>query len=344
MRVLLVSPLPPPSGGMARWTQLFLEACSKADISVSLVNTSISEQRSKNEKRDFSLIDEINRSKRIVKEVKEATKKDNPSVVHLCSSCSRYGLIRDYLCVKAIKEKPLIFHCHCNISDQARTRFSKWILKRIVLKCKNVIVLNSFSKKTIDDISAKKALVIPNFVEDIDELKKHAVAQHISKVVFVGHVKKSKGIRELFQTAVTLKDITFNVVGPIQELPEDIDVPQNVQLIGEVKQEDVSQYLAEADVFVFPSHTEGFANVMLEAMLAGLPIVATDVGANRDMIENRGGIIVPVNDYRSLVKAINELDGYETRIAISNWNQEKVLTQYTQSTVVPKIIKCYEEL
>lgn len=42
MKVLLVSPLPPPSGGMARWTQLFNEGCKLSDIDVKIINTSIS--------------------------------------------------------------------------------------------------------------------------------------------------------------------------------------------------------------------------------------------------------------------------------------------------------------
>lgn len=328
---------------MARWTQLFLASCDKFGVKVSLVDISISEQRSKNKKRAINLLDEINRTRRIIRNMKKTIESDNPDLIHLCSSCSRYGLMRDYLCVNALKRKPFVFHCHCNIGDQAKTKFSRYLLKKITKKSKRVIVLNSSSKSIIERIDAEKALLVPNFVEDVEILPPHYTSQHIEKVLFVGHVKQSKGIEELFRMALALEHITFNIVGPVQELPKEISMPSNVNLIGEVDQSSVKGYMAESDVFVFPSHTEGFANVMLEAMEAGLPILATDVGSNRDMIEDKGGLIVPVNDYNNLIESIIKMDNFKARSEMSSWNQKKVLTHYTQSSVIPQLLKCYEE-
>jgi glycosyltransferase involved in cell wall biosynthesis len=66
--------------------------------------------------------------------------------------------------------------------------------------------------------------------------------------------------------------------------------------------------LHESDVFANPSHTEGFPRSVLEAAAAGLPIVATDVGGTREIIEHRkSGILIPAKNISALVSALTEL-------------------------------------
>jgi glycosyltransferase involved in cell wall biosynthesis len=68
---------------------------------------------------------------------------------------------------------------------------------------------------------------------------------------------------------------------------------------------DISRYFAAADVFVLPSHSEGSSNALLEAMVAGVPIVATTAGGNPEIIESdRTGLLVPAGDSAGLAVAI----------------------------------------
>jgi len=68
---------------------------------------------------------------------------------------------------------------------------------------------------------------------------------------------------------------------------------------------DVPGLLRSADVFVFPSRTEGLPNALLEAMAAALPVVATDVPGCRDVVDSgRTGILVPVDDPAALAGAV----------------------------------------
>jgi glycosyltransferase involved in cell wall biosynthesis len=343
MKVILLSPLPPPSGGIARWTQLYLSECERNGIKADVINTNISSKRASQKTRSFSIFDEIARSKRIISGLKERIKTGNPDVIHICSSCSRFGLFRDLFCVLAAKETHVFFHSHCNIEDQATTKISKYVLGIIVRKSKKVFVLNETSKKFIDEIEPRKAVLVPNFIEDECLRENHKISDHIKTVVFVGHVKIKKGIIEIFKVASSLKDIKFIVIGPVQQLPNDIEKPDNVILEGEVEHEKLSSYWQNADLFFFPSYTEGFANVMLEAMANGLPIVATKVGANKDMIENHGGTIVPVGDIEAMKTAILEMDDPELRKKMSIWNIKKVRNKYALSKVMPCIKQCYEE-
>ena len=107
---------------------------------------------------------------------------------------------------------------------------------------------------------------------------------------------------------------------------------------------DVEKQLDNADVFVFPSLTEGFSNALLEAMARGLPVIATDVGAARDMIENSGGIIVPVHDVNAMQHALNNMERVETRKVMSEWNINKVKSCYEYDQVLKNIFHIYKEV
>lgn len=72
--------------------------------------------------------------------------------------------------------------------------------------------------------------------------------------------------------------------------------------------QNVPEILACCDIAVLPSHAEGFSNALLEYMAAGLPTVATDVGGNPEVIENRrDGLLVKPNDPAALADAILSL-------------------------------------
>jgi len=74
------------------------------------------------------------------------------------------------------------------------------------------------------------------------------------------------------------------------------------------QQSEVWPYYSIADVFVLPSHSEGSPNVLLEAMGAGVPIIATAVGGVPEMIEdNQSALLVPANDPSALSAAISRL-------------------------------------
>lgn len=343
MKVLLVSPVPPPSGGMARWTQLYVAGIENHDLSVRVVNTNISKKRSVSKNRRLSLFDEFSRSCRITSEFKKVIKEFSPDIVHFCSPCSNLGMLRDMACIMSSKKIPVVFHCHCNIADHTTNALGRYLFRKIVKSSKRVFVLNRASLDFVETIEKDKAVLIPNFIEDDKISSQHFIRERIENAVFVGHVKKKKGICELYQVAREMPDIVFNIYGQIMELPDE-PTPANIVLHGEVAHEAISEVLSDADVFVFPSHTEGFANVMLESMAAGLPVIATDVGANRDMIEDKGGIIVDLHNSRQIAEALIKMDSPTERSSMSEWNIKKAKMVYTSSKVIELLENQYLEI
>ena len=136
-------------------------------------------------------------------------------------------------------------------------------------------------------------------------------------IVVVGNLIPYKGYADLIDAIAQLKPrdrpARFLLVGEDRGIGADLaaracarGVADRIAFLG--SREDVAKILAAADGFVLPSHEEGFSNALLEAMAAGMPIVATDVGGNGEALEGgRLGTLVPPRDPAALAHAIDLL-------------------------------------
>ena len=110
--------------------------------------------------------------------------------------------------------------------------------------------------------------------------------------------------------------VTLDVVGDGPERPaldaraRDLGLDGAVRFHGLESRDAVARRMAESDLFVLPSHVETFAVALVEALAAGLPVVATDVGVASEVVDERAGIIVPAGDADALAAGIDRaLDG-----------------------------------
>jgi len=124
-------------------------------------------------------------------------------------------------------------------------------------------------------------------------------------------VSKEKGLdvlTEAFKTAIKMRDTVQLIVvgdGPyLEEMKKQLrNTPTT--FTGVLKGEDLAQAYASADLFVFPSATDTFGNVVLEAQASGLPVIVTDKGGPAEnILPNETGIIVPAGEPKSLLRAI----------------------------------------
>lgn len=98
------------------------------------------------------------------------------------------------------------------------------------------------------------------------------------KVLFLGQVNVRKGVPEVFDAIRLLTDlpIDFTFIGPVMvNVPADLRVNAQVHFAGVVPRSDVARYYRAADVFLFPTHSDGFGLTQLEAQAWKLPIVAS---------------------------------------------------------------------
>lgn len=348
IRVLLVAALPPPLGGDSTWAEEYLKYSEEKKYFVKVVNTSVIGIRSQNVNDSFVIVDEIKRALRIWKGIWKAIKQDKPDVVHMNSNCSPKGLPRDYISslIVKIKKVPLIIHCHTNVGFKLkRSLIGRFFLKRFLSNAQTIIVLNDNSYNYVVNRVKSTTVIIPNFINNdyiIQEDRK--INNEIRNVVFIGHVRREKGIEEVLAVASQFEEITFHIVGPITEHYYDYIPKTNVRLRGAVSSQEVQKYLMDCDLFLFPTYSEGFSIALLEAMASGIPIIATNVGANKNMIEKNGGVIVEPMNIDSIIEAINKLQDKEVRQNISSWNINKVKNFYSINIVMDQLRQLYFNL
>lgn len=135
------------------------------------------------------------------------------------------------------------------------------------------------------------------------------------KFLFIGRYERRKGIKELFVVCKKLssekKSFILNFIG---ELPvEHQNAFPELNYIGEItKKDDLILKIDQSDVLICPSWSEGMPTVILEAMSRGLFIIASDVGATSELVDDTVGVLIPAGSksllYDSMLNSINNAD------------------------------------
>lgn len=346
-KVILVSPTPTSVGGIATWTSEFLKALPKYDMGVILVDTSVIGDRSKTNDSKASAFIEIKRCCRIWGNTLFCLIKEQPQLMHLNTSCSRRGIYRDFLCAVFAKMfgKPIVLHCHCNVNDQlGNDKYAVSCFHKLCNLCSRVLVLNNSSKEYVDGLSNTETAIMPNFISANFISHGKIINNSIKRIVYVGQVRKSKGIDSIIEVAKNNKGIEFDLVGPLTSEYDEAALSsiENIVLHGAQNKEYIKNILDNADLFLFPTKSEGFSLALLEAMARGLPVITTDVGANKDMIEDKGGVIVPINNSNAIDTAIQRMADKNIREQMSKFNVEKVKRNYTIDIVMQRLTDLYK--
>jgi glycosyltransferase involved in cell wall biosynthesis len=163
----------------------------------------------------------------------------------------------------------------------------------------------------------------------------NAVLGHLRGKTIVGHVGEldhsHKGQRTLIEAARYLAhshpDLHFVLLGEGKDeraFRRAADGLHNVEFIGFV--ENVEDYMATFDVFVYPSLREGLGSSLLDAMAFGLPIVASDVGGIPEIVDHRvNGLLVPPGNAHDLAEALKRVVGDAgLRATMQQENRKKV--------------------
>lgn len=132
----------------------------------------------------------------------------------------------------------------------------------------------------------------------------------IRRFIFLGRYERRKGIEELNKAITSNKKwknlAEFLFVGPI---PAEKQLAlTNITYTGPLSdQAQIQEYLHSSDVLLCPSHSEGMPNAIMEAMAAGLAIIATDVGAVRLLVSSENGVLLDSSSAASISAAIENV-------------------------------------
>ena len=180
-------------------------------------------------------------------------------------------------------------------------------------------------------IARRKIRVVHNGVE-LERFRRDAssVRSRIGKefdipdgkpvVVSVAVLRAGKGVEVLLDAARNVTDAVFLIVGDGAKREEWMDAARRGGIADRMRwagyRTDVDQILAGCDVFVHPSLDDAFPTVLLEAMAAGLPVVASSVGGIPEIVDSDvTGILVPPGDSAALAEAVGSLLSDRPRLA-----------------------------
>jgi glycosyltransferase involved in cell wall biosynthesis len=281
--------------------------------------------------------------------------------VHICTSLG-FSLLKDYLIITVAKlfgTKSYI-HVHSGrIPLVLNSRnFEHKLFVHIVRKTSCIITMNEFSFRAMVDYGVNNVCNLPNplSLQIINQISKNEskISKDPNKVVFVGHVVPSKGIYELISSCSKLNRPNLHIIGKILDSEKEKikaflaklnDTGDWITFRGELTHEKVIDELLSAEIFAFPSYSEGFPNVILEAMACKCTIVTTTVGSMPEMLLDKDrpcGICVPPRNIEAFKQALESvLKNDNLRQCISSNAYHKVYSEYTVDKVWTQLVSIW---
>jgi glycosyltransferase involved in cell wall biosynthesis len=336
IRVLLVGPLPPPYGGIPTYVRDLCEA-DIPDVKFEVFNTAFPPtvapfDRIGSHDKEAILHNGILVTLKMVLYVLWSYPRlayrvltDRPDIVQAFPP-SHWGYWRNWLYVLLAKAMgcSVIFHL-LNAIDQFYGRvgrFRKWLL-RLSFRTADAYILQSAGLRDwLRRYCLKPCFGFLNGLHldriPVTEKVPSTVSDMVQPVgLTLGTLGKRKGTLRILESISRLehKDTRFSwiFVGPgdvsrYREHTESLHLQDRVLFTGLVSEEVKWQYLHSADFFCLPSNAEGQPISILEAMAAGLPVIATSVGSIPEVIvEGQTGCVIPVADEGALDDAIKAM-------------------------------------
>ncbi len=194
-----------------------------------------------------------------------------------------------------------------------------------------------------ENYSESQIIQIPNGI-NINRFYPKESSKTENRIITVGHLTKIKGTDMLLQAVAKLikKGVSHfhvDIIGDghdriyFENIATDLNIFNHISFHGDCN--NVVDLLQQSRIFVLPSRAEGHSNALLEAMACGLPVVATKVGGNLDVINNNvNGILVEKENPEQMANAISRVLNDNRLQNSSGKMQEKLLLENIQWNIL----------
>lgn len=181
-----------------------------------------------------------------------------------------------------------------------------------------VIAQGAYLKDVVSELGVpdERITVIHNGV-DLAQFARHAPFDHPGPYMLgLGNLKTRKGFDVLVRAYAELRDPPMDLLiagdgeeaQALNDLARDLGVAERIRFIGRIDGQDKVNLYRSAELFVCPSRQEPFANVILEAMACDLPVIASNVGGNVEMVvEGETGLLFETENAASLTAALQQM-------------------------------------
>ncbi len=355
-RLLVIGPTPPPHHGVAVYTDLLLRA-PELHAALDVVHLDTADRRTLENLGRFDLTNAVlalahaGKLARLVLRLR-------PDAVYLPISRNRWGYLRDVLLIAVARLGGARVITHLHGSDLRSFMDESAAPLRALIRWSSArldaaAVLAPCLKPLYGDLlPSERVGVVPPAIEDpfpagVPE-RARAAGTPVT-VAYLGSLFEPKGYLDLLRAVASLRatepEIRVTLAGDwtsaderrrTRQLIERLELENRVQFAGVVEGAGKRRFLEGADLLVFPGwQPEGLPLVVLEAMAAGLPVVATPTGAIPDaVVHGETGYLVPARDPDALAGRIAELAADPAlRARLGAAGRQRYLQAYTAAHV-----------
>ena len=293
-----------------------------------------------------------------IKKIKEL----DPDIIHAQSTAPLFGFPVSLL----VKKYPTILTVHGIVQEEAKSwqgpigfikgviygSMEKFALRRIP----SIIAVTPYVKEKIRKFSKGSIHVIPVGInESFFDLPNN---EQRNRLLFVGGVEPRKGLIHLLRAVKILKninpDIEVHIIGRVRkqkyyaELKEYVKINnlgKTVQFLGFLSDEEIKKEYSECSIFVLPSQEESQGLVLVEAMAAGKPVVASNIGGIPHVVDdNETGFLVGYGDSERFAERITLLLENEKLRERMGKNGKERAKEFLYDEIVRRHYDLYKEL
>lgn len=352
-------------GGIATYYQSLLSSSLPEKVDLLFVETS-SQKRGLSQTGTFSLSNLIWALEDCIRFTK-AVNKHRPQITHIATA---FGLsfVKHSVCViiARLSGSRVLLHHHCSLVSlyTNKSQWWKWYFRQIIRLTNGVIALSKEWQQLATIVPGCKVYDLPNAI-DLSAYREIAQDRRVEgknppqvNVLYLGYLGRNKGTFELIEAAKEVADkglpICFDLVG------EELGYGEKEQLKQKIAQSNLNNivtlhspatgtekisFLRKADIFAYPSYSEGMPIAIIEAMASGLPIIASNVGGIPDQVEDGvNGILVDAGRVDQLA---NALETMSSNPALRSSMQERSLNiasdKYDIEVLVPCLVRIYDD-
>lgn len=239
------------------------------------------------------------------------------SVLHLHSA---HALIPELVALTArLRGQRFLLHFHLDVDGSGPLgvllpAYKKHVFGRVARAAAGVVALTGAQADFVREayrVPADRIFVVPNGVGEEFFRPPREPEDRPLELLFVGRLNPQKGVDRLLDAlSRTARPVRLRIVGdgelrgPLEARARELGL-EDVSFSGALHGRDLLDAYTRADVFVLPSEKEGMPLVALEAMAASLPVVATDVPGNAELLRGVGLLVAP--DAAELAAAIDRV-------------------------------------
>jgi D-inositol-3-phosphate glycosyltransferase len=259
---------------------------------------------------------------------------------------------------RLLRGLPYVAHLHLDVGASGPAGFLLRAYKPLilgpVLRAAAAVVV--FTDEQRSAVAARYGVdptliaVIPNGVDDTFYYAGQRLLHPKPRLLFVGRLSVQKnlplllraldGVSQHFETTLVGEG---ELEAELKKAVHDLRL-QNVHFPGRVDGAELREQYRNADVFVLPSEREGMPLVLLEALAMGLPIVATDVPGNRDLVvHGQNGVLVPLADPSALRQGLLSVTSDLRRYVRMSEESQRIAGRYSWKVVAAQFEPVYAQ-